>query len=73
MKIKRNKLKDKECVIHFESDLYSNDATTELYGRDIDLQIGLIGILAALTERGYTIKDFREIIDRLEEFYIKGE
>lgn len=38
----KRRYKDKSCIIHFEQDVYSDKAIVEIYGSEIDLEIGLL-------------------------------
>lgn len=66
-KKENKKIKDKTCVIHYEANLYSEVANVEIFTRSgMDLEIGILGILVAYLNRGHSVEDIKEIINKLE-------
>lgn len=64
----KRKYKNKNCIIKYENTIFSNISKIELYGAsEIDLQIGIVGILLSYMQRGHTIEEIREIVDKVEE------
>lgn len=62
----KRRYKNKSCIIHFEKDIYSDKAIVEIYGSEIDIEIGLLGIFVAYINRGHTFDDIRDIINKME-------
>lgn len=60
------KYKEITCLIKFKQKLYSDKAEVEMYGSDMDIEIGLIGIFLAYINRGHSFDDIREIIEKVE-------
>ena len=50
--LKKRKLKNKNCIIHYEQDVFSNIAKIDIYGSNFDVKTAI--------ERGNTIEDVRE-------------
>lgn len=63
---KKRKFKNKNCIIHYEQDIFSNLAKIDIYGNNYDVRIGLAGIIVSFLQRGNTIEDVREILDKIE-------
>ena len=63
---KKRKFKSKNCIIHYEQDIFSNLAKIDIYGNNYDVRIGLAGIIVSFLQRGNTIEDVREILDKIE-------
>ena len=64
--LKKRKFKNKNCIIHYEQDIFSNLAKIDIYGNNYDVRIGLAGIILSFLQRGNTIEDVREILDKIE-------
>lgn len=64
--LKKRKLKNKNCIIHYEQDIFSNLAKIDIYGNNYDVRVGLAGIIVSFLQRGNTIEDVREILDKIE-------
>lgn len=63
----KRKYRYKSCFIKFDSTIFSNDCKIEMYGTEMDIELGITGILISYLNRGYTIEDIKEIVNRLEE------
>lgn len=63
---KKRKFKNKNCIIHYEQDIFSNLAKIDIYGSNYDVRVGLAGIIVSFLQRGNTIEDVREILDKIE-------
>lgn len=63
---KKRKFKNKNCIIHYEQDIFSNLAKIDIYGNNYDVRVGLAGIIVSFLQRGNTIEDVREILDKIE-------
>ncbi len=64
--LKKRMLKNKNCIIHYEQDVFSNIAKIDIYGSDFDVKTAIVGIIISFLQRGNTIEDVREILDKIE-------